>query len=119
MAASPSEDTAAAFKPITLTGKGKKVAKFTIPECTAAIADITHKGKSNFIVHSIDASGKQIDGLVNVIGNYSGTVLFDTGANDHSVAFSINADGTWTITIKPLITSKRWDPNDDLGRDRR
>ena len=110
-----SEPAAAAFQPISLKGKGKKVAKFTIPEGTAAIADVTHKGDENFIVHSIDASGETIDGLVNVIGNYSGTVLFDTNTDDHSVAFAIDADGAWTITIKPVISAKRWDPMTPLA----
>lgn len=101
---------ATAFKEITLTGKGKKVAKFNIPEDAAAIAVITHKGKSNFIIHSIDASGATVDHLVNVIGNYSGTVLFDAGADAHSVAFQINADGAWTITIKPVTSANAWNP---------
>ncbi len=101
---------AATFKDIPLTGKGKKIAKFNIPEGTAAIALITHKGKSNFIVHSVDASGETVSGLVNVIGNYSGTVLFDAGADEHSVAFEIDADGAWTITVKPVTSAKTWNP---------
>ena len=114
-AAAPSEPTATTFQPISLKGKGKNVAKFTIPEGAAAIADITHKGEKNFIVHSIDASGETIDGLVNVIGNYGGTVLFDTNTDDHSVAFAIDADGAWTITIKPVISAKCLDPMTPLA----
>jgi hypothetical protein len=102
--------TSAAFKDITLKGKGKKIAKFSIPEEAAAIAVVTHKGKSNFIVDTIDATGDTVDGLVNAIGNYSGTVLFDLDEDHHSVAFRIDADGAWTITVKPITSAKTWNP---------
>jgi hypothetical protein len=105
---------ATTFKDITLKGKGTKVVKFDIPEEAAAIAVISHKGRSNFIVHSIDASGQLVDGLVNEIGNYRGTVPFDTDAGEHSVAFEIDADGAWTITVKPLSRAPVWDPATEL-----
>jgi TM2 domain-containing membrane protein YozV len=110
-----SEPGAADFEPIALKGTGKKVVKFTIPEETAAIADITHKGEENFIVHTVDATGETLAGLVNEIGNYRGTVLFDTGAGEHSVAFEIDADGAWTITVKPVTAAKVWDPSTTLN----
>ena len=62
--------SAATFDEIPLSGKGKKVVKFDIPENAAAIAVMTHKGEANFIVHALDGSGKTIGGLVNEIGNY-------------------------------------------------
>ena len=62
-----------AFAEIELEGKGDKIAKFTIPEDTAAIAEFTHKGDANFAVATIDASGEQLDLLVNTIGDYNGT----------------------------------------------
>ncbi len=99
-----------AFDVIHLKGKGKKVAKFSIPEDSPAIAVITHKGTSNFIVHSVDSSGDIVTGLVNEIGNYSGTVLFDSGYGEHSVAFEIDADGTWTINVKPVTAATAWNP---------
>jgi hypothetical protein len=102
------------FKDIVLKGKGKKVAKFTIPEDAIAIAVIAHKGKSNFIVHSIDSSGATLDSLVNEIGNYTGTVLFDTDVGEHSVAFGIDADGSWTITIKPVSRAPAWNASTPL-----
>lgn len=104
----------AAFEDITLKGKGKKVATFTIPDGEAAIVAISHEGKSNFIVNSVNASGERIDGLVNTLGNYSGTVSFDADIDvrgeEHTVAFAIDADGTWTITIKPVAAAPAWDP---------
>ena len=57
-------DTAApptlAFKPITLKGSGKKIAKFKIPEDQPAIATSTYNGSSNFAVTSIAADGSQM-----------------------------------------------------------
>jgi hypothetical protein len=113
-AADVPEPATAAFKEIALKGKGNKVAKFTIPEDASAIAFMTHKGKSNFIVHSIGADGEMLDGLVNEIGNYSGNVLFDTDADEHTVAFEIDADGAWTITVKPVSAATAWDPRSTL-----
>ena len=100
---------AATFKPITLKGKGKKVAKFSIPVDSAAIAQLTHTGTSNFAVTSVASDGSQNDLLVNTIGKYKGTVLFDSGDNEHSVAFKVDADGSWTIVVKPVTNARAWD----------
>jgi hypothetical protein len=98
------------FQPISLSGSGSKVPKFTIPEGVAAIATITNKGGgSNFAVWSLAADGSKLDLLVNVIGNYSGTVIFDTTSGQHSVAFSVDSSGSWTITVKPLQLARSWD----------
>ena len=99
-----------AFEDIALTGTGKEVAKFKTPEGAAAIAVITHKGKGNFKVQSLDASGDTISSLVDTVGNYDGTVLFDMSelhsmADPHSAAFAVEADGSWTITVRPVIGS--------------
>jgi hypothetical protein len=99
-----------AFKPIVLKGKGDKIAKFKIPEDAAAIAQITGKGSSNFIVEAIDASGDTNALLVNEIGSYSGTVLFDEDAGQHSVAFKIQSNGSWRIAVKPVSQAKGWNP---------
>ncbi len=68
---------AEAFKPFTLKGRGNKVAKFRIPEDAAAIATITNKGTSNFVVWTVAADGSTNDLLVNEIGSYKGTHLVD------------------------------------------
>jgi hypothetical protein len=96
-----------AFKAITIKGRGDKVAKFKIPEDSVAIATFTHSGTSNFAVTTVDANGGQPDVLVNVIGTYKGTVLFDE--DSHSRAFKIRADGAWTVVIKPIGSARRWD----------
>jgi uncharacterized Zn-binding protein involved in type VI secretion len=98
----------ATFKVIKLAGKGDKVVKFSIPAEVAAIATITNNGRSNFTVESLDAKGSTNDLLVNVIGPYSGTVLFDADFGTHSVAFKIGSSGSWTATIKPISASRAW-----------
>jgi hypothetical protein len=83
------------------------VAKFKIPDSTLAIALFTHKGSSNFVVTSLGAGGSENDLLVNEIGTYKGTRLFDV--DSHSVAFKIEADGAWTVAIKPVTSARPWD----------
>jgi hypothetical protein len=115
--ASPSS---AAFADITLSGTGKTVAKFTIPTDAAAIAVISHEGEGPFTVGAVVTFGavvcpcKDTLGLVDTIGSYSGTVELnadvDTRLTFHPVAFAIDADGPWTITIKPMSAAPAWDP---------
>lgn len=96
------------FDPIKLTGKGTKIVRFSIPDGEAAIAVISEKSSSNFVVWTVDATGATTDLLVNVIGNYSGTRLFDDDLGDHSVAFKVESNGSWTITVKPVVLAKVW-----------
>ena len=100
--AAPSTVPSAAFNPIHLSGKGAKVPKFTIPGDAAAIATISATGSDNFAVTSLAADGTQNDLLVNVIGNYAGTVFFDAQTGQHSVAFSSarTCDGASKLTGK-------------------
>jgi hypothetical protein len=105
--------TPADFKAIALKGRGDKIAKFKIPADAVAIATFTHSGSSNFAVTSLDASGGRNDLLVNEIGNYKGTVLFDE--DSHSAAFKIEADGAWTATVKPITAARQWDLSKSLS----
>jgi hypothetical protein len=97
-----------AFAPITLKGRGSKVPRFKIPEGVAAIAKITEHGTSNFVVQTVDATGDTPDLLVNEIGSYSGTVIFDVESGSHSVAFKVESNGTWTIVILPVTRARTW-----------
>jgi hypothetical protein len=97
------------FADITLSGTGDAVPSFEIPEDQAAIAVITHTGSSNFAIWALAEDGTENDLLVNVIGNYSGTVLFDERTGVHSVAFEITADGAWTVVIRPITAARAWD----------
>lgn len=93
---------------MNLQGKGDKVAKFTIPADAPAIAKISYSGTSNFVVESLAVDGSTNDLLVNVIGKYKGTVLFDTDIETYSVAFRVTASGSWTIAIQPLTSARSW-----------
>lgn len=98
-----------AFTPVTLTGRGDKVAKFTIPQDVPAIAVITcSQGYDNFAVETLAADGSENDLLVNTIGSYKGTVLFDEQQDQHSVAFKVTAAGSWTIAVKPITSAAQW-----------
>lgn len=111
----PSLEAEPAFASIELNGTGNAVPRFEIPADAVAVADITHTGASNFAVWTIDESGEQTDLLVNAIGNYAGTVLFDEADGSHTVAFDVEADGTWAITIKPVTEAFRWDGSESLA----
>lgn len=100
--------TAVSFKAITLTGKGDKVVKFTIPADSAALATATYKGGANFVIESLAADGTQNDLLVNTIGAYSGTTLVDANAGEHSAAFKVTASAVWTIVVKPVTSARVW-----------
>ena len=84
------------------------------PKRLAAIAAATHTGSANFAIATISESGEQNDLLVNTIGNYTGTVLFDEQNGQHSVAFEVTADGPWTITIQPVTDARAWDGQAEL-----
>jgi len=102
----PEPTPAPAFQVITLEGRGADVPTFTIPEDEVGIAKISHSGSSNFAVWTVDEDGDEADLLVNEIGRYAGTVLFDeTG---HSVAFKVEADGPWKIIIAPISRATAW-----------
>ena len=94
------------FSTISLSGSSDKVAKFKKATGTAAIAVVSYRGADNFSIQSLDASGSENDLLVNTIGSYSGTVLFDVGSD--SVAFQVTASGPWKIVIKPLTAARAW-----------
>jgi hypothetical protein len=113
--ATPEPTLAEAFAPIKLSGRGSKVPKFTIPEGAAAIATISETGTSNFAVWTLAADGSRNELLVNVIGNYKGTVLFDMESGEHSVAFKIESNGAWAITIAPLTRTRKWDTSKTLS----
>ena len=73
------------------------------------IATITHRGNSNFAVHSIDSGGEDIDLLVNEIGNYNGTVPLNLTTNaDDLRALTINADGSWKVVVKAAQKATRF-----------
>lgn len=103
------------FTPIKLSGRGDKIARFSIPEDKAALATISYTGTGNFAIWTIGSDGSELDLLVNTIGKYSGTRMFDTEYGQHSVAFKITASGSWVITVKPVELARVWNGTTKLS----
>ncbi|HEU0206561.1 MAG TPA: DUF4190 domain-containing protein [Pseudolysinimonas sp.] len=79
------------------------------------VATFTHDGSSNFAVWSLDANANQLDLLVNMIGPYSGTVLFDKQSTQHTESLQITADGNWTVTLHSLRALRSFDATGTTG----
>lgn len=60
--------------------------------------DLTHTGTSNFIVYLVNAETGQEELLVNVIGDFDGTVA--TEAPEGEYVLDIRADGNWEIGVE-------------------
>jgi hypothetical protein len=95
------------FKAFTKSGRGDSVVKFP-SEIQGGILVATHKGSSNFIVHALDSGNQDVDGLVNEIGRYSGTVMIGESSDEAAAKLKIEADGAWTITLKPVSQAPLW-----------
>ena len=80
----------------------------------AAIANITGSGKRNFAVETLDASGDLNQLLVNEIGAYKGTRLFDATLDQHSVAMKVTSSGSWSIVIAPVSSAGKWNGSSTL-----
>lgn len=100
---------AAAKAPKEYAGVGDDVVTITKHGTGAQVAIIQHTGGSNFAVHTLDATMDTTDLLVNTIGNYSGTVLFDTSSRDQTTALKITAGGGWTVRLVPLTSVRSFD----------
>ncbi|MDB5910824.1 MAG: hypothetical protein JWP34_4938 [Massilia sp.] len=72
------------------------------------LATLTHTGSSNFIVTALDSTGQRGDSLVNEIAGYKGTVLLNAEEGSNTSALKIQADGAWTIHLKPPSSARRW-----------
>jgi hypothetical protein len=93
----------AAATPKEYSGFGDDVLTITKHSTGPEVAFIQHTGGRNFAVHALDSTMASTDLLVNEIGNYSGTVLFDASSRrGETTAFKITADGTWTVKLVAL-----------------
>ena len=99
----------AAFATITLDGTGPDVLEFDPQIAVSAIATFTHDGETNFAVQSLAENAAPIDLMVNAIGDYSGTTLFNQNEGDTTAALQVDADGAWTVVIDPATSAPAWD----------
>ena len=84
--------------PINLVGSGPQVSQQFHLEKGLSIISMKHQGSSNFIIWLEDSSGKKIDLLVDVIGEFDGSKAEGiTTAGDYLLNFT--ADGPWSVDI--------------------
>lgn len=101
---------AAAAAPKEYAGFGDDIVTITKHDSTGPqVAVITHAGGSNFAVHTLDAALAKNDLLVNEIGNYTGTVLFDAMKGEQTTALNITAGGSWNVKLIPLSSIRSFD----------
>jgi hypothetical protein len=86
-------------KPISLSGRGKRVAKGLMLEKGVSVFTWKHTGTRNLIIVLKDKSGKPIEWLVNTIGSHAGSQAAPIPARA-AHWLDVNADGTWSMSIK-------------------
>src|SRR5690606_37029941 len=96
---------------MSYSGSGDDILAIELPdgEDTVGFATFTHDGDSNFAIWSLDADMEQQELLVNTIGGYQGTVIFDTRVSESTDAFEITADGAWTVTLHSIHALREFD----------
>jgi len=82
---------------VTLRGSGRQITGRTELPSPLSVLRIAHTGSRNFVVRAY--VGNDTDLLVNAIGSYSGSRPL---LAREPVAFDIQADGGWSISIEPM-----------------
>jgi hypothetical protein len=90
----------AAMSAQTVSGTGDATPALT-PFREPAIVTLTHQGASNFMVAPVNSAGSEGMSWANEIGTWTGTV-FQAKESRAIVSADVQADGAWTITVKPL-----------------
>ncbi|MEU8061740.1 hypothetical protein [Microbispora bryophytorum] len=113
----PSSTAAPEPAPRRYSGAGAKVLKLRKSDQSAVwLVTLTHRGSANFIVSPLDPGGSDQGAIVNEIGNYKGSVLLNEEDGKETAALKIQADGAWTITLKPLSSARVWSGDSMTGR---
>jgi hypothetical protein len=85
--------------PLVFTGAGDDVVDIGAGN-TALFVIASHDGQSNFIVHSLDEDLQDVDGVVNEIGTFAGTVPLSTFGSVADVRYlEVQADGNWSLEL--------------------
>lgn len=105
---SPGAGTPAAPVPedVTYTGRGNRTVALSLPADLRHTASITHRGSTNFVVWSLDRTGRENGLVVNAIGRYSGVRPLDFELAP--AALRIEADGAWSITVRAFTKTPLW-----------
>lgn len=89
-----------------LSEEGSGDGTINLPEgVVAGLVTATHAGGSNFAIHTIDSNNENLDLLVNEIGNYAGTTLYDD-RRGQPARLRISAGGGWTVTVSPVSSAE-------------
>jgi hypothetical protein len=84
--------------PISLVGSGQQSSQTFRLEKGLSIFSMQHQGSANFSIWLMDSSGKKVDLLVNVVGEFGGSKAEGiTTAGDYLL--DITADGQWSVDI--------------------
>lgn len=94
------------FDTITLSGVGDDVVEVDLHPNALAVATVEHDGESNFIIWATDAAGEETDLIVNEIGVYEGVAAVNFGYSDPTEGFDIDADGAWSIVLRPASDAR-------------
>ena len=102
---------------IVYSGTGDSILAIELPDGPGqvAVATLTHDGSRNFAIFSLDAGMAQQDLIVNTIGPYQGTVLFNAGFGGDPSSLEITADGNWTVTMKSVLSLRQFSGNAVTG----
>ena len=102
---------------IVYSGTGDSILAIALPDGPGqvAVATLTHDGSRNFAIFSLDAGMAQQDLIVNTIGPYQGTVLFNAGFGGDPSSLEITADGNWTVTMKSVLSLRQFSGNAVTG----
>jgi len=102
---------------IVYSGVGDSVLAIELPDGPGqvAVATLTHDGSSNFAIFTLDDNLAQQDLIVNTIGAYQGTVLFNAGFGGDPSSLEITADGNWTVTMKSVLSLRQFAGNSITG----
>lgn len=112
-ATAPSAGVTAAAR--TYRGVGDDVIRIRATRARG-IVTVTHDGEGHFAVWALKPNGKQDDLLVNTIGEYSGTTVFNAYSWNRTGAFEITADGAWTVKVQPIAAAPLWKTATVRGR---
>jgi len=96
----------APYASVTYSGHGDKLVKLALDSDHVHVATISHSGRANFVITTLDASGGHIDLVVNEIGKYSGVRPLDFD-DERPAAIEVQAMVDWTIVVADAATVPR------------
>lgn len=103
---------------IVITGKGDSIVPLTLPDGAGepGVATAVYGGSDNFVVQSLDSNLQEQDLMVNTIGRYSGTVLFNVEQGTDATKLQVKTTGAWKITLHSIRALREFDGTSASGR---